>query len=56
MSTNESDIFEENDLYINGTLFQQTTQNTINQFNKFSQDLYSTLTTTEINELHDQLK
>jgi hypothetical protein len=55
MSVNESDIFEENDLYINGSIYKNTVSKTFNEFNSMIADLESTMSNSEINTLQDIL-
>jgi hypothetical protein len=56
MSINESEIFEENDIYINGNRFLSTVNNIFKEFNKHSTELQTTLSNSDLNDLYETLK
>jgi hypothetical protein len=56
MSTNESDIFEENNLYINGNTLYSNIYKTISEFNEIFDRAYKNMSINEIDELHLELE
>ena len=56
MSVNESDIFEENDLYILGNKFKDSVSVIYSNFLKHSHDLQKSISIEDLQTLQDDLK